>query len=90
MEQKNKDLLSNRNILPSRRKISTVIKKLAIDVQRSQIRNDTHYYLKISLGNLNFYKKETKSLTRKLQTVTVSGTVKIVETIIRFKMCSGP
>ena len=88
--KKNKDLLSNRNILPSRRKISTVIKKLTIDVQRLQIRNDTHYYLKISLGNLNFYKKETKSLTRKLQTVTVSGTVKIVETIIRFKMCSGP
>ena len=42
--------------------------------------------LKISLGNLNFDKKETKSLIRKLQTITVSGTVKIVETIIRFKM----
>ena len=46
--------------------------------------------LKISLGNLNFDKKETKSLIRKLQTITVSGTVKIVETIIRFKMWSGP
>ena len=33
-------------------------------------------------GNLNFDKKETKNLIRKLQTVTVSGTVKIVKTFI--------
>ena len=43
-QKKTKDLLSNRNILASRRKISTVIKKLTIDVQRLQIRNDIHYY----------------------------------------------
>ena len=42
--------------------------------------------LKTSLGNLNFGKKETKVLIRKLQTITVSGTVKIVKTFIRFKM----
>ena len=42
--------------------------------------------LKTSLGNLNFDKKETKCLIRKLQTITVSGTVKIVKTFIRFKM----
>ena len=41
--------------------------------------------LKTSLGNLNFDEKETNSLIRKLQT-TVSDTVKIVKTIIRFKM----
>ena len=41
--------------------------------------------LKTSLGNLYFDKKETKSLIRKLQTITVSGTVKIVKTFIRFK-----
>ena len=42
--------------------------------------------LKTSLGNLNFDKKETKNLIRKLQTITVSGTVKIVKTFIRFKL----
>ena len=42
--------------------------------------------LKTSLKNLNFDKRETKSLIRKLQTITVSGTVKIVDTFIRFKM----
>ena len=45
--------------------------------------------LKTSLGNLNFDEKETNSLIRKLQT-TVSDTVKIVKTIIRFKMWKGP
>ena len=44
------------------------------------VRND----LKTSLGNLNFYKKETKSIIRKFQTITVSGTVKIVKTFVRF------
>ena len=42
--------------------------------------------LKTSLGNLNFNKKETKSLIRKLQTIAISGTVKIVKTFIKFKM----
>ena len=42
--------------------------------------------LKTSLGNLNFYKKETKSVIRKFQTITVSGTVRIVKTFVRFKM----
>ena len=42
--------------------------------------------LKTSLGNLNFDKKETKSLIRKFQTITVLGTVKIVKTFIRFKI----
>ena len=42
--------------------------------------------LKTSLGNLNFDEKETNSLIRKLQTITVSDTIKIVKTIIRFKM----
>ena len=46
------------------------------------VRND----LETSLGNLNFYKKETKSIIRKFQTITVSGTVKIVKTFVRFKM----
>ena len=46
------------------------------------VRND----LKKSLENLNVDKKETKSLIRKLQTIIVSGTVKIVKTFIRFKM----
>ena len=39
--------------------------------------------LKTSLGNLNFDKKETKSLIRKLQTITISAIVKIVKTFIR-------
>ena len=42
--------------------------------------------LKTSLGNLNFDKKEAKSLIRKLQTITVSSAVKIVKIFIRFKM----
>ena len=45
-------------------------------------RND----LKTSLGNLNLYKKETKSVIRKFQTITVSGAVKFVKTFVRFKM----
>ena len=42
--------------------------------------------LKASLENLNFVKKETKSLIRKLQNITVSGTVKIAKTFSKFKM----
>ena len=42
--------------------------------------------LRTSLGNLNFDKKETKSFIRKLHTITVSGTVKLVKTFTRFKM----
>ena len=38
--------------------------------------------LKTSLENLNFEKKRN----RKLQSIIVSGTVKIVKTFIRFKM----
>ena len=39
--------------------------------------------LKTSLGNLNFDKKETKGLIRKLQIITISAIVKIVKTFIR-------
>ena len=45
--------------------------------------------LKMCLGNLNFDKKETESVIKKLQTISVSGTVKIVKTFIRSKMWSG-
>ena len=38
--------------------------------------------LKTSLENLNFDKKEKKSFIRKLQTITVSSTVKTVKTFI--------
>ena len=41
--------------------------------------------LKTSRENLNFDKKETKSLIRNLQAITVSGTVKIAKTFIGFK-----
>ena len=42
--------------------------------------------LRTSLGNLNFDKKERKNFIRKLHTITVSGTVKLVKTFTRFKM----
>ena len=48
--------------------------------------NIMHERVKTSIVNLNFGKKETKSHIRELQTITVSGTVKIVKTFIRFKM----
>lgn len=42
--------------------------------------------LKINLEKLNFNEKEVKAMTRKLQTISVSGTVKIVKTFMGFKM----
>ena len=46
--------------------------------------------LKTSVWNLGFDKKEGNSFIRKLQTITLSGTVKIVKTFIRFKMWNVP
>ena len=42
--------------------------------------------LKTNLEKLNFNEKEIKTITRKLQTISVSGTVKIVKTFMGFKM----
>ena len=42
--------------------------------------------LKTNLEKLNFNEKEVKSITRKLQTISVSGTVKIMKTFMGFKM----
>ena len=42
--------------------------------------------LKTNLKKLNFNEKETKTITRKLQTISISGTVKITKTFMGFKM----
>ena len=42
--------------------------------------------LKTNLEKLNFNENEVKSITRKLQTISVSGTVKIMKTFMGFKM----
>ena len=42
--------------------------------------------LKPNLEKLNFNEKEIKTITRELQTISVSGTVKIVKTFVGFKM----
>ena len=42
--------------------------------------------LKTNLEKLNFNEKEVKSITRQLQTISVSGTVKIMKTFMGFKM----
>ena len=42
--------------------------------------------LKTNLEKLNFNEKEVKSITRKLQIISVSGTVKIMTTFMGFKM----
>ena len=42
--------------------------------------------LKSNLEKLNFNENEVKSITRKLQTISVSGTVKIMKTFMGFKM----
>ena len=42
--------------------------------------------LKANLEKLNFNDSEIKAISRKLQTISVSGTVKIVKTFIGFKM----
>ena len=42
--------------------------------------------LKTNLEKLNFNEKEVKNITRKLQTISVSGTVKIMKTFMGFKM----
>ena len=42
--------------------------------------------LKTNLEKLNFNEKEVKSITRKLQTISVSGTVKIMKTFMGLKM----
>ena len=42
--------------------------------------------LKTNLEKLNFKEKEIKAITSKLQTISVSGTVKIVKTFMGFKM----
>ena len=42
--------------------------------------------LKTNLEKLNFNEKEVKSTTRKLQTISASGTVTVMKTFIGFKM----
>ena len=42
--------------------------------------------LKTNLEKLNFKEKEIKTITSKLQTISVSGTVKIVKEFMGFKM----
>ena len=42
--------------------------------------------LKTNLEKLNFNEKEIANITRKLQTISVSGTVKIVKMFMGFKM----
>ena len=42
--------------------------------------------LKTNLEKLNFNENEVKSITRKLQTISVSGTVQIMKTFMGFKM----
>ena len=44
------------------------------------------YKIKANLEKLNFNDSEIKAISRKLQTISVSGTVKIVKTFIGFKM----
>ena len=46
--------------------------------------------LKANLEKLNFNDNEIKTISRKLQTISVSETVKIVKTFIGFKMQIGP
>ena len=43
-------------------------------------------YVKANLEKLNFNDNEIKAISRKLETISVSGTVKIVKTFIGFKM----
>ena len=42
--------------------------------------------LKTSLEKLSFYEKEVENITRKVQTISVSGTVKIMKTVMGFKV----
>ena len=42
--------------------------------------------LKTKLEKLNFNENEVKSITRKLQTISASATVKIMKTFMGFKM----
>ena len=42
--------------------------------------------LKANLEKLNFDEKEAQNIDRKLQTISVSGTIKIVKTFMRFKI----
>ena len=42
--------------------------------------------LKTNLEKLNFNEKEVKNIARKVQTISVSGSVKIMKTFMRFKM----
>ena len=42
--------------------------------------------LKTNLEKLNFDEKEVINITRKLQTISVSGTVKIMKTFMGFKI----
>ena len=42
--------------------------------------------LKTNLEKLNFDEKEVENITRKVQTISASGTVKIMKTFMGFKM----